>query len=456
MAEVKTIGNIFNNVVKGIESGYSLIALQGSARSGKTRNVMIFIIMCCLNPKFALDLMEKNYANAMQRWQDAVDRGILTGDDIEIKKPSRVQPTDRIRVSIVRDTLPAIKHSVYNDDFVPVMEQMGIWNQKCMNMTDMYYRFPNGSVIEFFGSAGPEGAAKCKGPSRDILFCNEADALENENFKQLRMRTRMFTICDFNPSFTEEHWLYHLLSDWRTYHFISTFKDNPFLPTAIKEEIMSYKETAPALWEIYGLGHFAKVEGLVYPKETWDIVNMTDLPINVKLEERIGIDVGFSGSGDPTAVTLVRTANIDGMKHMWIQELIYEKGLNEKQMAYRLKPYNHIKKFIDSSNPLYIQNLEDNGIQLLFPVKKYANSIIDGITKVQSYKMHIISGSHNIEKEWRNYCWMKDRQGNYCDTPIDKWNHGADSVRYAISEDRTARGNHIKTRYSKRELHLGY
>lgn len=456
MAEVKTIGNIFNNVVKGIESGYSLIALQGSARSGKSHNSMIFIILCCLQPDYVNSLMAKNYAKAMENWQNAVDRGILTGDEIEEMKPQKPEPVTKIRVSIVRDTLPAIKRSIYNDDFVPIMEQMGIWNQKCMNMTEMQYRFPNGSMIEFFGSAGPEGAAKCKGPSRDILFCNEADSLENENFKQLRMRTRMFTICDFNPSFTEEHWLYKLLSDWRTYHFISTFKDNPFLSTAIKAEILSYKDTAPALWEIYGLGHFAKVEGLVYPKDSWDIVDMTDLPINVKLEERIGIDVGFSGSGDPTAVILIRTANIDGIKHMWIQEILCEKGLNEKQMAYRLKPYKGIKKYIDSSNPLYIQNLEDNGVDLLFPVKKYANSIIDGITKVQTYKKHVIRPSHNVEREFRNYCFMKDRHGEYTDTPIDKFNHCMDAIRYSCVEDRTARGNHIKTRYSKRELHLGY
>lgn len=456
MAEVKIIGNIYNNVVKGIESGNSLIALQGSARSGKTRSCTIFIIMCCMNPEIANKLMESNYKSALVKWQEAVDRGILSGDKIEAKKPTKPQHADRIRVSIVRDTLPAIKRSIFNDDFIPVMEQMGIWNQKCMNMTDMFYRFPNGSVIEFFGTSGPEGAAKCKGPSRDILFCNEADSLENENFKQLRMRTRMFTICDFNPSFTEEHWLYKLLNDWRTYHFISTFKDNPFLPTTIREEIMSYKETAPALWEIYGLGHFAKVEGLVYPKETWDIVDMTDLPINVKFDERIGIDVGFSGTGDPTAVILIKTANIDGIKHMWIQEIMCEKGLNEKQMAYRLKPYNGIKKYIDSSNPLYIQNLEDNGVQLLFPVKKYANSIVDGITKVQTYKKHVIRGSHNVEREFRNYCWMKDRHGDYTDTPIDKFNHCMDAIRYSCVEDRAARGGHIKSRYSKRELHLGY
>jgi phage terminase large subunit len=144
------------------------------------------------------------------------------------------------------------------------------------------------------------------------------------------------------------------------------------------------------------------------------------------------------------------TANIDGVKHLWLEELVYERGLNEKMLAYRLRPYNSIKKYIDSANPLYIQNLEDNGVQLLFPVVKYANSVIDGITKMQGYKIHIIKGSVNLIKEFNNYCWMRDRHEAYTNTPIDKFNHGIDSARYAVQSDRSART--IKRRYTKSEL----
>lgn len=450
--EVKLIGNIVNNITKGIEEGYNSIALQGSARSGKTRNTVIFIIMCCWNPNIANQLMEKNYPKALARFEDAVSRGVIAEDEIEDRRPQKPNPVSRLRVSIVRGSLPVLKRSVFEDDFKPVMEQMGIWNEKNMNKTEMKYYFPNGSMIEFFGTDGPEGAQKSKGPSRDILFCNEANEIEHENFKQLKMRTRMFTICDFNPSFTEEHWLFKEMNAYSTYHFISTFRDNPFLTTAIKEEIFSYKETNPALWEIYGLGHFAIVEGLVFPKDTWDVVDKTTMPIDVQYEERIGIDIGFSGKGDPTAAVKTYTAKINGIKHMWIEEIVYEKGLNEKMLAYRLKPYNSTKKYIDSANPLYIQNLGDNGVQLLFPVKKYANSVIDGLTKMMGYKIHIIRGSVNIEKEFRNYCWMKGANGEYTDTPIDKFNHGMDAVRYATMSDRT--GRITKHRYSKTELKL--
>lgn len=452
--EVKIIGNIVNNIVKGIEEGYSLVALQGSARSGKTRNTIIFIIMCCQNPNIVNQMMLKYYPKALERWEDAVRRGIIDDEDKEKRKPTKPEPVSKVRVSIVRGSLPVLKRSVFEDDFKPVMEQMGLWDEKRMNNTTMTYKFANGSSIEFFGTDGPEGAQKSKGPSRDILFCNEANEIEKENFKHLKMRTRLFAICDFNPSFTEEHWLYTEMNAYGTYHFISTFRDNPFLTTAIREEIYSYKTTNQALWEIYGLGHFAIVEGLVYPKATWDIIDKTELPINIRLEKRIGIDIGFSGKGDPTAVVLCYTANIDGIKHLWMEELVYEKGLNEKQLAYRLRPYNDIKKYIDSSNPLYIENLEDNGVSLLYPVVKYANSIVDGITKVQGYKIHVIRGSVNLIKELNNYCWTKDRHEAFTNVPIDKFNHACDAFRYAIMSDRSARGG--RRRYTKAELGITF
>lgn len=404
--KIDVIGKIYNNIITGISKGFNLVALQGSTRSGKTYNIMIFLIQACL--------------------------------------------TQKILVSIVRLALPSLKRSVFRD-FVEIMCNMGIYNPKRMNKTDMIYTFENGSMIEFFATADNE--QKVRGPGRDILFCNEANELGEWEFNQLKMRTRKFTIVDFNPSFTEEHWLFKRINAETTYHFISTYKDNPFLTQAIVEEIESYKYTNPALWQIFGEGQFAIVEGLVFPKSTWDTCQLTDIPIHAT--KKIGIDVGFSGKGDPTAAVMAYFAKIDDIQHVWFHEIMYEKGLNEKQVSYRLKQYNDIQKYIDSGNPLYIQNLEDNGVQMLYPVKKYANSVIDGITKMQGYKIHIIKTSVNLIREFNNYCWMKDRHEQFTNTPIDKFNHAIDAARYAILNDRTARfgDRHI---FSKRELGFGF
>lgn len=233
--------------------------------SGKTYNTLIYIILECLqNP-----IRERKV-------KDPVSGRILTK-----KEP--------LRVSIVRKTLPVIKRSVY-EDFKTIMINMGQWEDRRMNRTDYIYTFPNGATIEFFSA---EDEQKLRGPWRHILYINEANEIYYYSFSMLRQRTYEYTIVDYNPSFTEEHWLFPLMKDERSYHFISTYKDNIFLPAPAIREIESYQTTNPALWQIFGKGEFAIVEGLVFPKENWDIIEDDAYPTWLG-EEIIGIDWGFT------------------------------------------------------------------------------------------------------------------------------------------------------------------
>lgn len=263
--QVDILGNIYNNIRKGLAMGKDLIMLQGSARSGKTYNTLIYIILECLqNP-----IRERKV-------KDPVSGRILTK-----KEP--------LRVSIVRNSLPVIKRSVY-EDFKTIMINMGQWEDRRMNRTDYIYTFPNGATIEFFSA---EDEQKLRGPWRHILYINEANEIYYYSFSMLRQRTYEYTIVDYNPSFTEEHWLFPLMKDERSYHFISTYKDNIFLPAPAIREIESYQTTNPALWQIFGKGEFAIVEGLVFPKENWDIIEDDAYPTWLG-EEIIGIDWGFT------------------------------------------------------------------------------------------------------------------------------------------------------------------
>lgn len=253
---IQVLGNIYNNILKGVELGKTLIMLQGSARAGKTYNTMIYIIQVCLSTV--------------------------------------------VKVSIVRQSLPVIKRSVL-EDFKDIMLKMGIFEDKRLNKTECKYYFANGSVLEFFSA---DDEQKLRGSYRDILYINEANEISFYAFSMLRQRTYKYTIVDYNPSFTEEHWLYPLMSDKRSYHFISTFMDNVFLPEPAREEILSYKETNPALWQIFGLGEFAIVDGLVFPKENWDIIANEEYP-SWKKEEVLGLDWGFTCFTGDTMITTI-------------------------------------------------------------------------------------------------------------------------------------------------------
>jgi phage terminase large subunit len=49
-----------------------------------------------------------------------------------------------------------------------------------------------------------------------------------------------------------------------------------------------------------------------------------------------------------------------------------------------------------------------------------------------SFNIHITKQSTNLIKEFRNYTWVKDKEGKATGKPVDMYNHGIDAVRYAI------------------------
>ena len=66
------------------------------------------------------------------------------------------------------------------------------------------------------------------------------------------------------------------------------------------------------------------------------------------------------------------------------------------------------------------------------PVHKGAGSIIASINKMLDMIIVVTSRSKNIIYELDNYCWEKDKDGNYINKPMDGNNHAMDAVRYFV------------------------
>ena len=245
---------VYTEVSKAIQNGYKVVSAQGSSRSSKTYNILIFLIAYVLqHPKTSL--------------------------------------------SIVRKTLPALKGSVFRDFKEIMQEKFKIWDNRSMNKSEMIYTLPNGSFVEFFST---DDEQKIRGRKRNVLYCNEANDISYLEWQQLVMRTTQFSIVDYNPSFTDEHWLCELNKDPRTYHFISTYKDNPFLEQTIIDEIESLQHKNKVLWTVYGLGQQAMAEGLIFP----DFEIVDEFPLYAK-HVAAGLDFGYSCfSGDTLITTL--------------------------------------------------------------------------------------------------------------------------------------------------------
>ena len=237
------------------------------------------------------------------------------------------------------------------------------------------------------------------------------------------MRTTRFAIIDYNPSFSDDHWICKLNSDPRTYHFISTYKDNPFLEQTIIDEIESLKWKNPSLWRIYGLGLQAIVEGLVFANTE----QIDHFPTNIE-RTYIGVDYGYSN--DPTAIVRVAFSK----DRIFVDEIAYNTQLLTSDIIDILKNNCRTEEIIsESADPRLVQEIYRARLNIK-PVHKYGGSIQAGITKMLEYKICITKRSANVWKEFKNYTWAQDKEGKWLNTPIDKFNHAIDAVRYVVLE----------------------
>lgn len=353
--------------------GYSIISAQGSSRSGKTYNIALWLIEYCL-----------------------LNAGT--------------------KLVVVRATLTALKATAYQD-FKEILIRIGNYNDKWLNKSEMVYTFPNGSSITF---AGADNEQKLRGLKSDIVFINEANELSYISYQQLKMRNRKLAILDYNPSFSDEHWINTVVNADKenTYHFITTYKDNVFLEDNIVKEIESLQWKNKSLWQIYGLGLQAIVEGLVFPK--YELID--EFPEHCK-KVGIGMDLGYSS--DPTAIV---KCGYDGVA-LFLDELCYRTEMLTSDIIRELKKVQDLKVISESADPRLVQEVYRAGINI-HPVKKYLNSIEAGIMKMQELKIFITKRSVNLIKEFKNYTYQQDKEGKWLNKPIDAYNHGIDSARY--------------------------
>jgi len=230
-------------------------------------------------------------------------------------------------------------------------------------------------------------------------------------------------ILDYNPT-NPYSWVRDLESEdlpggLTTY--VSTYKDNPFLGKEHVELIESWQETNYNKWLVYGCGEYGEVEGAIF--RNW---KMTDV-FPKDIDYTLGIDFGFTN--DPTAI--IKVGRQDG--EIYVEELCYKTQMTNQDIAKFLidNKLDKCEIIADSAEPKSIEEIKRAGIKSIFPAKKGADSILNGIDILQRYKINIVKGSNNIVDEITNYIWKKDRvRGEYTNVPVDGWNHAIDPLRY--------------------------
>jgi phage terminase large subunit len=314
-------------------------------------------------------------------------------------------------ITIVRKTIPSLKKTVMKD-FKDIMQGLDIWNNESMNIADRIYTMSNGGQIQFMNTDDPD---KLRGLKSDILFIDEANEVDEDAYFQLSIRTTGKIILAYNPTISPYHWLRKMQDCDR---YTTSYRNNPYLPKEMIKSIEDLQTKNPKLWKIYGLGEYALNDKAIYQFEVVDDFDAEFVAF--------GLDWGYGG--DELALVAVFKEG----DNLYLEELIYEKGMVMKDIADRLEKLGINKSyeiFCDSSEPRSIEELYRYGFNAK-AVKKGPDSIRFGISVLQNYKLHILKTSTNLINEMYGYQYATDKHGYTTDTPEGGLDHLLDAARY--------------------------
>ena len=326
------------------DSKEKIVVEQGGTRSGKTYNILLYIIF-----KYCTDNVGKT-------------------------------------ITICRKTFPALRGTVMRD-FFDILKERDIYREEFHSKSTHEYHL-NGNLVEFLSL---DQSQKIRGRKRDFLFCNEANELTFEDWQQLIFRTTERVVIDFNPS-DEFHWIYDRVLTREDAEFYQTsYLDNPFLSKTIVKEIERLKYIDENYWRVYGLGERGKSRSLIFNFST-----IPNIPESAKLVGR-GLDFGFTN--DPTA--LVETY-VEG-DNMYVKELLYRTGLTNQDIGNELKRLQLDRRdevWCDSAEPKSIEEIHRMGWNTK---KTFKGEITIGIDIIRRYKLFATDDSINLIKELKNY-----------------------------------------------------
>ena len=243
--------------------------------------------------------------------------------------------------------------------------------------------------------------------------------------------TQNRVILILNPT-TKEHFIYkrffeemgvqegsNITKDNTTYIHTTYLDNKDNLSKSYIEQIEQMKLRRPEKYKQQMLGSWmSKAEGVIFTN--WTIGEFQEKSVSV-----FGQDYGWAADPSSLCQVSIDSAN----KTIYLKECFYLPRLTTTQLADLNKKYTNGRLIIaDSSEPRLISEIKSKGCNIK-PSIKGQGSVTYGISLMQDYDLIVDPSSTNLIKELNNYRWL-ERKSN---TPVDRWNHCLDAIRYSIS-----------------------
>ena len=305
---------------------------------------------------------------------------------------------------------------------------------------DEIVNIENGSKIIFRGIKTSSGdqTANLKSLQGVTTWCmEEAEEIDQDSFDKIDLSVRSKQrqnriILLLNPS-TKEHFIYKRFYEDRgveaganiskgdTSYIHTTYLDNvENLSDSYIEQIKQMRLRRPERYAAVIEGNWIeKAEGIIF--SNWKLGKFKEVSPPV-----FGADFGFSQDENSCVKTSIDKNN----RIIYLKMCFYLPGLTTSQL--RELYSKHVGQSLlvaDSAEPRLIHELKSTCN--IVPAIKGPGSITYGISLLQDYDLIIDDGPESVPlvRELNNYAWLEKKSS----TPIDKYNHAIDAIRYAVT-----------------------
>lgn len=350
------------------------------------------------------------------------------------------------RCAIMRYILGDVRNSIYRE-IIDRAEETEIIGDLAVNDSLMSIKYGGNSINAVgFKKSSSDQRSKLKSLANyNCVIIEEADEIPEEDFMQLDDSLRTLKgdiriILLLNPP-PKTHWIierwFNLEESGIKDFYIPKLKpelakDTTFIYTNYKDNLANldpqsvtnyirYEKTKPEHFYNMIAGYVPEtVKGKIY--KGWELID--SVPHEARLE-RYGLDFGYSN--DPTAIVAVYRYN----GGIILDEVAYQTGMRNSHIMATLKNVDSAVTIADSSEPKSIDEIKLGGFTVL-PSEKGRDSINKGIDTVQDERISVTKRSKHIWKEYNNYAWMEDKEGDIINKPKPGYDHAMDAIRYAI------------------------
>lgn len=357
----------------------------------------------------------------------------------------RLMREEKSNLLVVRQVMNTHRDSTFAQ-LKWAQEKLGVsqfWNNTVSPM-EMTYK-PTGQKIIFRGFDDVLKLASTTVPNGylNYVWIEEAFEIANESdFDKLdlsvprgKIPSPLYkqTTITFNP-WSETHWLKKRFFDTPVENvetFSTNYFCNEFLDETDKMVFERMKQTNRRKYEVAGLGNWGISEGLVF--ENWSVgeveISKSD---EYKWKSFFGLDYGYTN--DPTAFVAFKANPID--KQLFIYKEFYGKRMLNCDIAEKIKELGFAKERIraDCAEPKSNDDLRRLGIGRITPSVKGRDSILNGISAINEYKITVSSSCVNMIRELSSYVYDEKRNDRGLKLPKDSENHLCDALRYAFED----------------------